>query len=234
MNNKQIVQRSSLRATTDKPRIFHNSVTAPHLALNTAAAMHRASIPPNTEYQSGVVMVVSLIILLLLTIIGINGMQSTLLEEKMAGNMRNRSLAFQAAEAALREAEVRISPDANKFPATEELKALINAGVLSGSATETCTSGLCSYNPNNTTHLWESTSFDWLSKGTAYNSGSLSKVAQAPRYVIEMIAPAPPGDTTVTFRITAIAWGGDTNTVVKLQTVNKVEYSAQCASDVDC
>ncbi|MCF6251350.1 MAG: PilX N-terminal domain-containing pilus assembly protein [Methylococcaceae bacterium] len=58
-----------------------------------------------SKKQAGVVLVVSLIMLLLLTLIGVSGMQSTGLEEKMAGNKRNRNLAFQAAEAALRHAE---------------------------------------------------------------------------------------------------------------------------------
>lgn len=57
------------------------------------------------KFQSGVVLFISLIMLLLLTLIGVTSVQTTILEEKMAGNMRNRNLAFQAAEAALRHAE---------------------------------------------------------------------------------------------------------------------------------
>ncbi|MGD8743544.1 MAG: PilX N-terminal domain-containing pilus assembly protein, partial [Granulosicoccaceae bacterium] len=45
------------------------------------------------------------IMLLLLTIIGVTSMQTTTLEEKMAGNMHEYHLAFQSAEAALREGE---------------------------------------------------------------------------------------------------------------------------------
>jgi type IV pilus assembly protein PilX len=55
--------------------------------------------------QSGVVLPVSMIMLLLLTLIGITGSQVTGLEEKMAGNSRDSNLAFQAAEAALRAGE---------------------------------------------------------------------------------------------------------------------------------
>lgn len=56
--------------------------------------------------QSGVVLVISLIMLLLLTIIGVTGMQVTGLEEKMAGNMKNSNTAFQSTETALREREL--------------------------------------------------------------------------------------------------------------------------------
>lgn len=53
------------------------------------------------QTQRGAVLIVSLIILLVLTILGVVSMQNTTLEERMAGNMRDRQLAFEAAEAAL-------------------------------------------------------------------------------------------------------------------------------------
>jgi len=55
--------------------------------------------------QSGSVLIISLIIMVVLTILGVSGMKSAVLEEKMAGNLRDSQLAFQAAEATLREAE---------------------------------------------------------------------------------------------------------------------------------
>ncbi len=58
--------------------------------------------------QTGAVLVVSLIFLLVLTIVGVAAMQSTTLEEKMAGNVKDRNLAFQNAESAIREAETFI------------------------------------------------------------------------------------------------------------------------------
>ena len=58
--------------------------------------------------QSGAILVVSLIMLLLLTLIGVAGTQVTGLEEKMANNSRDQNLSFQAAEAALRAAEIKV------------------------------------------------------------------------------------------------------------------------------
>lgn len=55
--------------------------------------------------QRGASLVVSLIILMVLTLIGVTAMQTTTMEEKMTGQLRNRELAFQAAEAALRGGE---------------------------------------------------------------------------------------------------------------------------------
>jgi type IV pilus assembly protein PilX len=58
--------------------------------------------------QKGVVLAVSLIMLLIMVVIGLASMQSTTLEEKMAGNYRDQNLSFQAAESALREGETWI------------------------------------------------------------------------------------------------------------------------------
>lgn len=55
--------------------------------------------------QSGAVLLVSLIFLLLLTVIGLSAIQSSTLQERMAGNTRDINTAFQAAEAGIREAE---------------------------------------------------------------------------------------------------------------------------------
>ncbi len=55
--------------------------------------------------QRGVVLVVSLVMLLVVTLIAVSSMQGTVLEEKMAGNTKDRNLAFQTTESAIREAE---------------------------------------------------------------------------------------------------------------------------------
>ena len=80
--------------------------------------------------QTGVVLVISLIILLLLTLIGLSAMQTTSLEEKMAGNFRDKNLAFHVAESALRVAE-------NSLPS-----------ILSSAYNPACTGGLCSEIPS--------------------------------------------------------------------------------------
>jgi type IV pilus assembly protein PilX len=50
-----------------------------------------------------------------MTVLGITAMQVTRMEERMAGNSRDVNLAFQAAEAGLRDAEVRIAANAPTF-----------------------------------------------------------------------------------------------------------------------
>lgn len=67
-------------------RLNTNPVAAPHV-------------------QRGAVLIVSLLILLVMTVIGVSSMQSSTLEEKMASNSRDRNIGFQSAETAMREAE---------------------------------------------------------------------------------------------------------------------------------
>jgi len=55
--------------------------------------------------MQGATLIVALIMLLLIAIIGFGAMQTTTMEEKMSGNLRDSNLAFQAAEAGLRDRE---------------------------------------------------------------------------------------------------------------------------------
>lgn len=59
--------------------------------------------------QRGMVLVIGLIMLLLMTIVGLAAIRGTGLQESMAGNMRDRNLSFQAAEAGLRVGEEFVS-----------------------------------------------------------------------------------------------------------------------------
>jgi type IV pilus assembly protein PilX len=60
---------------------------------------------PIRNRQDGAALVISLILLLILTVIGMSAIQTTTTEERMAGNMRDTQIAFQSAEAVMRDAE---------------------------------------------------------------------------------------------------------------------------------
>ena len=61
--------------------------------------------PRHAGRQRGAILVTSLLLLLTLTIIGVSVMQITRMQERAAGNTRDMHLAFQGAEAAVRDAE---------------------------------------------------------------------------------------------------------------------------------
>lgn len=166
--------------------------------------------------ETGAVLVVSLVFLLLLTLIGLTGMQVTSLEEKMSGNMRDRNLAFQGAESALRAGEMYLTlPTVPAF---------------------SCANGLYSWNDVNCdgiredAQIWDSSS-DWsgISKVT-YSSGTLASISSAPAYIIEqMPAVAEAGDSLEAgvaqdsqyYRVTARATGGTSDAVVLVQSLYK-------------
>lgn len=64
--------------------------------------LSRSSSPYN---QRGVTLIVGLMIVLLMGILSLAAIRGSGLQESMAGNMRDRNLAFQTAESALREGE---------------------------------------------------------------------------------------------------------------------------------
>lgn len=58
--------------------------------------------------QHGAILVVSLLLLLVMTLLGLTAMQVTRMEERMAGNTRDMNIAFQGAEAGLRDGEAQL------------------------------------------------------------------------------------------------------------------------------
>lgn len=56
--------------------------------------------------QRGVVLLIGLVVLMVLSLLAVGSMRATTLEERMSHNSEDRQIAFQVAEAALREAEL--------------------------------------------------------------------------------------------------------------------------------
>lgn len=162
--------------------------------------------------QRGITLVTSLVLLVLLTIIGVSTMQRATLEERMSGNTRDRNLAFQAAEAALRSCE-----------------AFLNSAALpefTGSAGSSANSGgLYQPSPAGTAPVWLAISWSDTTAVrvvSAFGNGT----GADPRCVIEEL---PPVNITggsqrfgalsesAAYRITALGYGGATSTTVMLQ-----------------
>lgn len=163
--------------------------------------------------QQGVVLIVGLIMLLLMTLIGTTGMQMTSLEEKMAGNMRDRNLAFQAAESALAAGEFYLGNVA-VFPSPFCSKA--NGRFLERDKD-------CNPATVETTPVWESISWD-NNDSVAY-TGVLSNLSANPRYIIEDMGCIPPPGVCPgphNYRITARAAGGSAETIVILQAIFQI------------
>ena len=159
--------------------------------------------------QKGSVLIVSMLILLVLTLIGVTAMGTSALEEKMAGNSRDQDIAFQAAEAALKDAET-----------------FLDGIVATGGFTNV--NGLYALGTVPDIQLAST----WSAANSRLYSGNLANVATQPRYIIEL-RPTVGGNNSIEinscygcstsappvtmFRITARGTGGTDNAVVILQ-----------------
>lgn len=165
-----------------------------------------------TKNQRGAVLMVALIMLLLLTVIGMAAIRGSTLQERMAGNMRDRNVAFQSAEAGLRAAETVL----NGLGA-------VPVGKGYGAAVDT---------PGDPS-FWDKT-FDWTNKGLQAALG-ITYVNSQPQYYVETVKFTPgtvPGDGVdivsqsaidppTVYRVTSRAEGGSSDTVVVLQSTYK-------------
>jgi type IV pilus assembly protein PilX len=78
--------------------------------------------------QEGVVLIVSLVILLVATLIGVSAMKANRLEERIAYNSNDTNLSFQAAEMALRAGETWLG-DLDDEPARSDAGCTVDCGV---------------------------------------------------------------------------------------------------------
>lgn len=154
--------------------------------------------------QRGVVLMVALIFLVLLTILAISASGRSLLQERMAGGLRNAGQAEMSVETALRGVEWKLWTGTTKITATP---LLCGGGALAGSCYR--------YDPSNATLYGNTgivtkfrTSTTWVTNGAATYKGAnnsvdfttldtsapTAKLAQNPVYMIEdMGVELPPG-----------------------------------------
>jgi type IV pilus assembly protein PilX len=84
--------------------------------------------PRQRSAQRGVTLIITLVMLVVITLIAISGIRSTTLNERMAGNSRDRQRAFQAAEAAVRSCLKQL--DSNTYGGTRSTPATSGATPL--------------------------------------------------------------------------------------------------------
>lgn len=90
-----------------KRRLVPGGPRRPDLAAGCFGGRAPASGHPRTA--AGAVLITGLLILTVMTILGLASMRSTILQERMTGNLKEQASAFQAAEAALQAASTAIA-----------------------------------------------------------------------------------------------------------------------------
>lgn len=127
---------------------------------------------PALQRPSGASLVVVLILLLVMTLLGLAVLRGTLLEERMSANLLDRSQNFQAAEAALREAE-----------------ALVAAGTWGANppaAGAACTNGMCGSPAAGAADRATSPAFaGWRNAVVNLNNGLPGAQAVQPQFFVE-------------------------------------------------
>ena len=169
--------------------------------------------------QSGAVLVLGLILLLVLTLIGVSTMQNSVFDEKMAGNAKDRNFAFQAAESALREGELWL-----KDNDIEPLE------------TTTGAYGVWRLGSPGTGNWWEDAGGPWSDgdPGVTTSSG-IDGVSAQPQRIIELSeydtgqshlgrGQTQAQSVLALYRVTTKATGGTEQAVVQLQSIYSRRY----------
>lgn len=184
--------------------------------------------------QSGVVIIMALVILMILSILGISSMTSSTMEERMSSNVRDRHVAFQAAEAALRAGEREVQSGIfNTFEETDFFD------LRNPDAGDVCKNGLCNCGDvtksciDDGTDYWSNTTVNAWNVSTRHRTYTISfaEVAEKPKYIIEFMGYVKPVGETNTyvpvlgdpemFRITALGFGRTLSSRVMLQSTYK-------------
>lgn len=175
--------------------------------------------------QTGAVFITGLIFLLALSLLGITAMKMATIEERMSGNMRDRMLAMQAAEMALRYAEHHIRDNDDTTSSPKPIDGITDFDT-------TCTGGLCYYGANTepSSPIWKTLCSPdcpisyvkgnvFKIDGVTYTAPELPKgLIAPPTYLIEGIQKTPPGGyLRYYYRVTVRAQGAKNGTVVWLQ-----------------
>ena len=179
--------------------------------MNTRLIMHSKNLPCRKK-QAGVVLFVSLIFILMITMLAVTSIQSTTVTERIAGNSRDKSVAFQAAETALRDAESFLEP-LSVSPATDALF-------------------------NNRNGLYDSradTNVHWNTVNGGYRTYTgLPNVNAQPQYMIELlpeelfaeeslVSGKPVESLYRYYRVTSLGTGSSDSSIVMLQSIYRDE-----------
>jgi type IV pilus assembly protein PilX len=194
--------------------------------------------------QQGISLAVALLMLIVIMMLGISAVHIALQGEKASRNDRDRQIAFQAAEAALIDAEsdVEFSPDALRTRSKIfSRNKSIGFSEGCGAGEENPFLGLCLRAPDGSPPAWLAVDFlDTDSAtmksvpygkftGQIFQVGNGSLPVMLPRYIIEIMPYNNPGasaalnERTYFYRITAVGFGARQTTRVTLQAFYRKE-----------
>lgn len=171
---------------------------------------------PARRKQSGVALIMSLILLVLMTLLGLAAIRGVTQQERMAANSQSRNVSFQAAEKTLRDIEAAIEAASPRITQTAGTCATVSALMVCGPPAAS------------DTPRWRDASFNSWANWNTIGTGAL---AITPQYFVEYLGnsyscnPADAGaiNNCYRYRITARAGGSGGRAMVMLQSVYATE-----------
>lgn len=167
--------------------------------------------PETRIRQAGAVLPITLIFLALMTLVGVSTLSTSVTSERMAGNYNEVNIAFQAAEAALRDAEQDLLCEGCRDSDSTALHSITG---LTGFSDD-CSQGLCFSGSTSVEVLEDSDangnllSNKFLDYGNKTGAIDITGVTQQPKYIIEGKKVWPPGAASWKYYyvITAVGTG---------------------------
>ncbi|MCW8917795.1 MAG: PilX N-terminal domain-containing pilus assembly protein [Gammaproteobacteria bacterium] len=167
-------------------------------------------ISPTLRSQQGAALIISMLLLTVLTLLSISAMNSAALQERMSGHLRDSQLAFESADAALRDREQWL--DNQPQPPPPCASVAVGCELFDPAALDALESSDGSpWWRASDNSWWQQHGLDFIANGQ-----DLPQSADDPRSVIELlervpdslvIGVAPPSSRTY-YRITARGVGG--------------------------
>lgn len=143
-------------------------------------------------HQRGAALLVALILLVVITLVGLAAIGTTILQNKAAANQYDRQVAFQSAEAALRQAQAAITTATANQPTPVSQTILSSANFEDCSNVYNATPTVCLADPFSDT-LVPSADIRTV-PASAYSAGPVASGIQ-PQYVVQylgaFLAPTP-------------------------------------------
>lgn len=139
--------------------------------------MRNSKTPSRTQgmpKQDGIALIMAIIMLIIATLAGIAGIRSSSLQEKLSGNLYDRAIALQAAEAALKAAETQIIT-------TDRTALLADSKIVN--CTQAATN--CPPIPSNTFSYTDTAGWTTLNNATTTNASL--KADTNPQYFIQYL-----------------------------------------------
>ncbi len=188
--------------------------------------------------QSGAVLMVSLLVLLVITLLGVSSTHGTRTQERMAKNAQDRQVAFQTAETTTSWVEQNVfdEVDGNIFNIDTDQWCDLFVDDPSTLAADCKDSG-------GNAQPWDRPAVDWKDTGGVQNQalsdaqvtalfGAGNVISKDPRHQVVLLdlekrkgfeGSSAPGGLVATFAVTSLGYGEEENTTVKIQTLFNVD-----------